>query len=466
MKKILAITIVCLLIISFSGCDYAKKKVMQNLIGPARFFDMASIKDPSSLETNIIRDENIDSRVRKNKRVRVIELTFVSQSWHESVWKHPARIYIPADYKADGNVGIIGTYRDFFDKDADYSRRIIPGTDLDTEAEYAEGTALDLGMPIMIFATPSESIFGLDESDLMGHCLKEMQKSQDLTWFPYIPIVTSYLRAITLLHSMPEVKAERAVLLGCSKRGYSTCISTGVDPGRIAGIMATCYYGGNVLYEIATKFASFGPGVRGPAQERMGPGFQPADKVLEMINSPAGYLVNMAFDPYIWRNRITTPYFVALGTNDEFYSLGAPNGMMEKLQGDTAFLYIDNVPHTWVSQKHLAAWRMWLAHVFYERELPKIRVSTESEQSSLVVNAYVKAPSPIKGVRLFYSYNGSNDWRFAEWNSSPMKIIEEGSYTAGLALDEENNLAYYVEVEDHGKGGTGYTSSLVDIIRR
>lgn len=32
----------------------------------------------------------------------------------------------------------------------------------------------------------------------------------------------------------------------------------------------------------------------------------------------------MHFDPYLWRDRIKAAYLVALGTNDEFFALGAP----------------------------------------------------------------------------------------------------------------------------------------------
>ncbi len=464
MKKFAAVALACVLL-SSSGCDYLKERVSRRFVGPSRFFNMRSIKEPSTLQTHIIRDEIVESKARSDKQVRVIELTFVSQEWHGTVWEHPAHIYLPPDYRPDGKVGIIGTSAGFF-QEVEGTRQTIPGTELDTEAEYAEGTALDLGMPIMLFATPADLIFGYEESDLMGYALQEMQKTQDLSWFPYIPIVTSYLRAITVMQSMPDIRAQQAVLLGCSKRGYSVCISTGVDPERVAGVMSTCYYGGNILYEVATKFASFGPGVRGPTEERMGPGFQPANKALKAVNSPAGFLVTMAFDPYIWRDQIKSAYLVALGTNDQFYSLGAPNGMMPELSGDKAFLYIDNMPHTWISPKHLAAWRMWLAHCFQGRQMPTIEVATELKDAELVVTARTTSPNQLTAVRLFHAYNKTLDWRFTTWTSIPMETVEgEGAYTASLALKENENLAWYVEVEDYGTGGPGYISSLVEILR-
>lgn len=56
----------------------------------------------------------------------------------------------------------------------------------------------------------------------------------DLTWNGYYPIAMAYLRAITLMHALPGVRTERAVLMGCSKRGVAVSIATGVDPDRVA----------------------------------------------------------------------------------------------------------------------------------------------------------------------------------------------------------------------------------------
>ncbi|WP_454736484.1 hypothetical protein [Cupriavidus necator] len=128
--------------------------------------------------------------------------------------------------------------------------------------------------------------------------------------------------------------AERAVLMGCSKRGVAASIATGVDPDRVAGGMATCYYGGNSLYFLARKYAEFGPDVGGPAQQRSGPGFQPADAVLRAINNPTGLRMLTHFDPYMWRNQMRSSFLVALGTNDEFFALGTPNSMMTEMSGD------------------------------------------------------------------------------------------------------------------------------------
>ena len=431
-------------------------------IGPAKYFDMKKILDESTLDTAIVKDRVLPSKVRPGKNVRVIELKFTSQNWHGMVWRHPARIYVPDGYKGGGNAGIFGTGRLFFDDPASPGHTI-PGTQLNTEEQFAEATAIDLDLPIMIFSDPPEDFQGMDENDLMGFALKKLIATGDFTWDGYSAIATGYLRAITLLHSLPGVQAERAVLTGCSKRGVAVGLATGIDPARVAGVMTACYQGGNQLYALARKFAEFGPDVRGPARQRTGPGFQPAESVLRSLNNPIGLEYLSHFDPYMWRNNMKSNYLVTLGTNDEFFALGAANSMQKEMSGNRAFLAIDNTPHMSISQKHLAAWRMWLAHTFLNRSIPTVEAKGVADADQLVVSAKLNMQTQLVGVKLFYSYNQvTSDWRAAKWQSMPMSS-SDGGYSARLPIKDGKKIGYYVEVEDTGVGGTGYVSSLEEI---
>ena len=172
----------------------------------------------------------------------------------------------------------------------------------------------------------------------------------------------------------------------------------------------------------------------------------------------------MAFDPYLWRNRIQAAFLVAIGTNDEFFGLGTPNEMMEHLQNDKAFLAIDNLPHTWVSQKHLAAWRMWLMHTFEAEKIPKVEMRSESTETELKVSATVVFDEALEHIRLYYAYNPNNDWRFSRWEWQDMTPGDE-KYLGLLRRKPREHLAYYVEVGHRGPGGLGYVSSLVETLR-
>jgi PhoPQ-activated pathogenicity-related protein len=468
-------------------------------------FDMQEILDESTLEFTITRDEVAESAARPAKRIRIIHLTFTSQHWQGFKWRHGAHLYLPDEYQPDGKVGIIGVNWQFFEED--YERAFIQETGLGTEAEFAEGIAVDLQIPILIFAVPGEDINGMHESDLMGYAMGKLYETGDFTWYGYYPLAKAYLRAITLLQSIPDVRAQKAVLFGCSKRGNAVCIASGVDPQRIAGVMAACYPlqsipdvraqkavlfgcskrgnavciasgvdprrisgvmaacypGGNTLYTVAMKFAQLGPDLGGPEEQRTGPGYLSARMLLNSLNTPCGLQMLMCYDPFLWKDRIKSSYLVAIGTNDEFFALGSSNEMIQQFHGDKAFLAVDNLPHTWVSEKHLAAWRMWLAHNFFGRGVPKVEIKHLISDSEIAMSAKVASDTQIQAVQLYYAFNKTDDWRFATWFSIPMKK-QDDCWEQRVELRENENLAYYAEVTDTSPAGTGYVSSPVEII--
>ena len=149
-----------------------------------------------------------------------------------------------------------------------------------------------------------------------------------------------------------------------------------------------------------------------------------------------------------------------LGTNDEFFGIGSPNEMMTSFKGDKAFLAIDNITHTWVSEKHLAAWRMWLAYNFRQQSIPEIKVHTEKTNQTFSIRAEVKSDYQLKGVKLYYAVNDSSDWRFATWFSKPMEL-KNGNFISSLDLKDPHSLGYYVEVED---SKDGLVSSLIEFV--
>ena len=162
-------------------------------------------------------------------------------------------------------------------------------------------------------------------------------------------------------------------------------------------------------------------------------------------------------------SQIKAAYLVAIGTNDEFYGLEAPNEMLEEFSDDKAFLAVDNLPHTWISRKHLAAWRMWLRYTFQGVKIPQ--VTTKLEKAAAVVNITADVifdAAPLQ-VRLYYSYNHSHDWRFSKWNHKEMELVSN-RYQSQLEAVPDSHLALYAEVGYEANGEPAYVSSLVAVL--
>ncbi|GAA3469835.1 PhoPQ-activated protein PqaA family protein [Nonomuraea roseola] len=427
-------------------------------VGPAELFDLAELYDAAGLDVVVESDQLQESLARPGSRVRKISLSFTSQEWHGMTWRHPVHIYAPEHEQGHGLAGIVATEAEFW-TNPDHRRRTIPETGRSTEAEYAEGAALDLGLPVMIYATPPH-LLGMNESDLNGYANKKLFETGDFTWYGYYPVAVSYLRAITLLQNLPGLGVRRAVLLGHSKRGLGAGILTGVDPERLAGIMTTGTNGMNMFEATARKVTQLGLDVAGPSIRRGGLGFQTAGDQMTMFNSALGFEAVKRFDPYFWRETITTPWFVVNGTNDPFFAVDVAQ-TMRHAHGPTTVLAVDNLTHTWVSQKVLAAWRMWLAHLAHGHDLPALEVRGERSARELVVTA--RAGGPATTVRLVTARNRGMDWRSAAWSMTRLHLEADGEYGGRIPLPPDENLAWYVEVQSGDPADPGFVSNAVKI---
>ncbi|MFS8973148.1 hypothetical protein PO002_01365 [Cupriavidus necator] len=344
--------------------------------------------------------------------MRVIELRFTSQDWKGLPWTHPARTMCQT--ATGGNAGIIGTERHFFDEPAS-PRHTIPGTTLDTEAEYAEGTAIDLGMPVMLFANPAEDYWGMNESDLAGYALKKVMETGDLTWNGYYPIAMAYLRAITLMHALPR-RARRARgadgLLQARRCGqHRHRRRPRPRRGRDGHLLLrrqqpvlSCAQ----IRRVRPRRGRTGAAAQRawlPARRRRAAGDQ----------QPHGPAHADALRPVY----VAQPDALQLpgGARHQRRVLCAGHAEQHD-DGDVGrqgFLAVDNLPHTWVSAKHLAAWRMWMAHTFLGRKLPAIEARGTAQGAQYAVQARVKADAPPAGVRLFHACNPVTvDWRKAK----------------------------------------------------
>jgi PhoPQ-activated pathogenicity-related protein len=438
------------------------------------YFDLEKIRDPAGLDIKLLKNVIENSQIYPKRKIRSIHLTFTSQrSWHGEKWTHRARIYVPDNYKMEGKVGIIGTNRNFvpetnyeMGESEHFKRGKLYKTEIKTEPEFCERTALDLGIPIMIFTNPGSKIFGLEEGALMGYTLEKIGETEDMSWYGYGAITYAYLRAITLLSSLPELQAKKAVLFGHSKRGLASSIATRIDPERIAGVINSGQGGGNVLHYIATKFSEFGNRTINLDYKATGPGFVPASTNLMGMNSPLGFQSILIWDPYMWRDEIKVPTMIVLGSNDELLGAEAGHGMYPHLNCDKALVTVENLPHTWAASKILAAWRVWLGHIFFDRKIPKIQTDAILSKESITISGEVGGDlKNIVSVRIFHAHNKKNDWRHIHW--IPIEIdLTDGKFSKTLTLEKERNFGYFVEVEDsHTITGSGYVSTPVNLYR-
>jgi PhoPQ-activated pathogenicity-related protein len=260
----------------------------------------------------------------------VYELRLISQVWQGIPWEHRLRIIMPTTAQQMPPLALL----------------LISGSG-DGTLELQDGVLLarELSAPVAIlYDIPNQPLFGgLMEDDLLAYTFVKFVETHDPTWPLLLPMVKGVVKAMDAVQAFmarerhPQIAG--FVVSGASKRGWTTWLTPVVDE-RVKAIAPRVYDNLNLAQQMQHQRATWGhfSGQIAAYTERGLPqrllaGDQGAQALAAMV------------DPFTYRQHITVPKLITLGTNDRYWPLDALNLYYERLIGETYILYTPNAGH-------------------------------------------------------------------------------------------------------------------------
>ncbi|MCK4401052.1 hypothetical protein KAW08_01960 [bacterium] len=418
-------------------------KVKTNL--PNELFNMDEIYDPKGLDIVIQHDDIVTCKEYPRQELRQIELEFTSQITEGEVWRHRCLLFLPYPSVPEDRCdkAAIMTQRHSADKNAP----------LIIEHEYGKVTAAMFKIPVLIIGDSPGGRFGskkpLDEVFFNKYCLNKMIETGNVSWFGHYRIARYIMRAITLLASF-ENKIKHVVLCGSSKRA-SGCFLAGACDSRVQGIMHCGLDCGN----LQKYFERINRGDYAPHAENTA-----FSKLFERIkNYPNMEKILQHFDFSKFCNKIPSILLMA-GTRDRLYfPMFSLNDFYNVLPKDKGIEFINDCPHCCTHIKHIINWRMWIAHCFFGRKIPKVEIilAEHISKDSFLVKCKLLNNTQILKVTLYFTIEQPTEKTI--WQDISMQ--KEGkNYMTRIKLKENKEPFYFVEVEHVDQGIPGFVSSL------
>ncbi|HEX5104761.1 MAG TPA: PhoPQ-activated protein PqaA family protein, partial [Pirellulaceae bacterium] len=255
-----------------------------------------------------------------------VELTLTSQTWRGITWKHQLFVLKPAEINPAARHAVLliggGNWRDEL---ADPKTEIkMPG-----EAQLLAIAAQQLKTPVAILLhVPQQPIFdGKREDEIIAYTFREFLKSEDGTWPLLLPMVKSAVRGMDTVQTFAkqewDLDVQHFTVTGASKRGWTTWLTGAVDD-RVTAIAPMVIDMLNMSPQIALQKDSFGE-----LSEQIDD-YEGLDK---QINTPRGKALRKIVDPYEYRDQLTQPKLIILGTNDRYWPLDAEKNYWPDLEG-------------------------------------------------------------------------------------------------------------------------------------
>ncbi|MEZ6047102.1 MAG: PhoPQ-activated protein PqaA family protein [Planctomycetaceae bacterium] len=418
-------------------------------------------KPDDSYEWKVVFDET-------SLGLRTVVLHMISQTWRtpEEVnrpqWEHFLSIHIPE--KLDSTIGglVIGNGKyahglnQFLLQSASGASVLARQTNtvcasLSTVPNqpltfYEEGTVVN---PLL--TRPEQERV---EDDLVAYTWDKYLKTGDPTWPAFNPMVKSAVRAMDAVTEFMaseeggEIKIDRFVLTGASKRGWTTWLTAAVDD-RVVGIAPLVIDVLNARASMLHHFESYGFWAS-PIKDYV------HHQIMARMAEPRLQELYELIDPYYYRDRLEIPKLVMNATGDQFFLPDSSQFYWDDLKGDKYLRYVPNTDHGLGDSDALESLICFYFLMTHNQQIPNIDWEVQ-EDGSLVLTPSIQPEE----VRLWQANNPTGrDFRLGRigpaYTSSVIESDADGKYVGRGDIEQSGWTAYFLEATfDLGRNHLG-----------
>ena len=278
----------------------------------------------------------------------------------------------------------------------------------------------------ILYGIPKQPLYGGKTEDaLIVYTWQKFFLTGDESWPLHFPMAKSVIKAMDALQQF--AKSEKLpslrefMITGASKRGWTTWLAAATKDKRIKAIAPMVIDTLNVSKQIPHQVAMLGK----PSEEIDD---YTNGGMLKALDSERGKRLMQLEDPYSYRDILTLPKLLILGTNDRYWAQDALNLYWDGLTGKKWVSYTPNSGHGLEDRAHvfasltsfidtIAGKHTWPYQTWkYERDGEQVKLSIETDH----------IPS---SARLFHVHSNTTDFRDSKWESTPVDVEGHHVYT-------------------------------------
>lgn len=386
----------------------------------------------------------------------IVELRLHSQTWRNTLWKHRLHVIKPDSIEAAPLQGLLvvagGRWREEYDTNS--------ALDLPAEAALFIAIARRLETIVAVIEqVPFQPIFGLREDELIAYTFEQYLASGESDWPLLLPMVKSAVRAMDATQAFAAeewgLDVDRFTVTGGSKRGWTTWL-TGAADDRAATLVP-------IVIDVL-NFEAHLPHqqeIWGETSAQIAPYTRRG--LHDVLSSEAGSALRKIVDPYSYRERLTQPKLIVIGTNDPYFPLDSLNLYWRDLAEPKHVLYLPNEDHGVDDFARLipaldAIHRATAA----EERLPALQSALERRVGG-TLRYCVRADSGPIAVTIWSADSEDTDFRDATFLPTAADS-ERGSFVYETELPSSGFRAIFAEALFEGPNGRYMLSTNMRLI--
>ncbi|MDT7828809.1 PhoPQ-activated protein PqaA family protein [Pricia sp. S334] len=426
--------------------------------------DKASATEPMLSETKATPETALENYLRTEDNAyawevkdsfelagaKAYELLLTSQKWREHTWKHQLTILVPEDVAHDGALLFItgGSLKDGMPNWTNKE---------DDTAPFAEMAQKNRAIVSIIRQVPMQPLFDgdLTEDQLISYTLHNYKNDKDLTWPLLFPMVKSAVRGMDAVQDFSkkslEKKITRFTVAGASKRGWTTWL-TGASDDRVEAI-------GPMVIDVLNMPVSLDYHIEAWEEYSNQINDYVKLEIPQTVNTPEGNALTQMIDPYSYREKLTMPKIIFIGTNDEYWPVDAVKNYIRDIPGENYIHYTPNAGHGLDGgEKALKALSGFWGHTLAKEPYADLNYELKADQTS----ATLSVESDSQDLKTGYLWSADSEdrdfrdetWKATEISTSPGKAAE-----GKISFPKKGYKAFYMDLEYTDPNGGTYTKS-------
>lgn len=382
--------------------------------------------------------------------VTAYDLLLTSQKWREHTWKHQVTLLAPSKIVYDGALLFI-TGGSLSEGYPNWTAR----DDQDDTEPMAQIAQKNKAIVTIIRQVPMQPLYGDDlvEDQLISFTLHNYKQDKDHTWPLLFPMVKSAVRGMDLVQEFSKEKLQKDInrftVAGASKRGWTTWL-TGAHDKRVEAI-------GPMVIDVLNMPVSLDYHLTAWNEYSEQINDYIKLEIPQTVNTPEGKALTEMIDPYSYREKLTMPKLIFIGTNDEYWPVDAVKNYFEDIPGENYIHYTPNAGHGLDGgEKALRSLSAFWGRTLAKNPYADMDYSITADTESATIWVTTKS-SDLLSIYLWSADSEDRDFRDEEWKST--KISEAGEVTYTVKYPKTGFKAFYIDLEfADPKGGT-YTKS-------
>lgn len=334
---------------------------------------------------------------------KVYDFHMVSQEWQGMRWEHRLQLFVPDKCDNPSLCTLLNT----------------GGSGGAEEAILGLMAARASGSPFAIlYNIPNQPLFGGKTEDaLIVYTWLKFMETGDESWPLHFPMAKAVIKAMDVIEAFTKQPGQKPIthflVTGASKRGWTTWLVGASKDKRVAAIAPMVIDILNVRAQVEHQLQSYG---------------KPSEQIddytsaglLPLLQSDKATRLLELEDPYSYRQIITMPKLIILGTNDRYWTQDALNLYWDGLVGPKWVAYIPNSGHGLEDRGRLLNVLTAFARSIGERK-PFPTLSWKYEDTPTGARLTVTSSETAKTARLFYVTAPTKDFRDQKWAFRPME---------------------------------------------